>query len=267
MANGTCWRTAGSSTSSVPRPPGTLQRLEQEQLVPTARSSPIDLGSRATPDQPRPRSAILRAPTTTRSSRPGNLSYVVNGGFALFPDDGVVLAGQPQDLRLRPDAAQLGRRQGLLRRPSAVTPKLGVMFIGIAPRATTALGLSRRPPAASSTGPARPCCSAENTLAGYSAGTRRHRQHRRRTGPARCRSSAPSSARTTSATPARATATGVGNLGIDLAPAAGAQTDGTGWHYANNAVGAGENINFGTNLTDEGSSPFANSGHPTASTP
>ena len=46
----------------------------------------------------------------------------------------------------------------------------------------------------------------------------------------------------------------------DLAPAAG-QTDGDGWNRANQA-GSFENINFGRNLTDEGSFPFPNSNHP-----
>jgi prepilin-type processing-associated H-X9-DG protein len=41
----------------------------------------------------------------------------------------------------------------------------------------------------------------------------------------------------------------------------GPQTDGLGWGLSN-YNGTGMNINFGTNLTDEGSSPFVNSGHP-----
>ncbi len=51
---------------------------------------------------------------------------------------------------------------------------------------------------------------------------------------------------------------GLGHLGHGTASG---DIDGPGWSYANK-VGTFENINFGQNLTIEGSYPFSNSAHP-----
>jgi len=213
---------------------------------------------------------VLKCPDdNTVQTNQGNLSYVVNGGFALWHavpygwvgsqiDGGATITKTP--LTWAPAATGYLGTMG-------VTQKLGVMFL----ESTFPQGVQTRIPwnvRSSMTsivdGAASTILITENTLVGAATPT-------------------PYTANLEGnwATPVPNMTMFIGPSSVcgvpattdctagQLAPAsvtsgagtASGDNDGSGWAYANKN-GTFENIGFGQNLTLEGSFPFSNSGHP-----
>jgi prepilin-type N-terminal cleavage/methylation domain-containing protein/prepilin-type processing-associated H-X9-DG protein len=203
--------------------------------------------------------AILRCPDDNSfQAGTGNLSYVVNSGFSLFLGDGsswsVVNAKVPTYGPAKLDWIGGGTFVGA----KGVTSKLGVMFTGsvqgnlpydykttlssIYDGASTTLLLS------------------ENVMGGQSNGTAA-------TGMIATNWACPLPQTCTFIGSHHICDTGTGDCSksnLFITTVSGLQQDGVDWRLANDStgLGAGENINFGTTLNDKGSSPFANSGHP-----
>jgi prepilin-type N-terminal cleavage/methylation domain-containing protein/prepilin-type processing-associated H-X9-DG protein len=214
---------------------------------------------------------VLQCPDdNTVQTNQGNLSYVVNGGFALwhaapFGWVGSQIDGAathtPTPLTWAPPvpaafpanyAATIG-----------VTQKLGVMFL----ESTFPPGVSTRIPwnvhttTAIADGASNTLLLSENTLTGV--GTPTPYSNGLETNWA-----APMPTFSTFIGPSNVC--GVPNTTDCTAgqlaplPPPNSDTDGPGWAFANK-VGTFTNINFGQNLTIEGSFPFTNSSHPSGS--
>jgi prepilin-type processing-associated H-X9-DG protein len=191
---------------------------------------------------------------------------VVNGGFALFSGDGSTWQITPNT----PNPATPAVLNWILTGSNqvnnvAITQKLGVMFMN------TAQGNFpwdiKTTPSAIFDGASSTLLLSENTLAGATNGTAA-------TGglPVTWATPLPQSTMFVGSHDVCAPA-GQGNAGLtadctqgQLQSGAGATNidqngDSNNWKYANYS-GNGENINYGTNLTDEGSFPFTNSAHP-----
>ncbi|GAC1472965.1 MAG: DUF1559 domain-containing protein [Isosphaeraceae bacterium] len=196
---------------------------------------------------------ILKCPNdNTSQTNAGNLSYVANGGFALFHATGVTYAGTQIDSPPTGTSYPVLKWEGT-GYPQGITQKLGVMFMGT--------DTGRYPwdvhttPSSIVDGASTTLLLSENILAGYS--------------PA---SPYANGLETNWACPLPTFSTFTGSHHVcnpandcttgALAPNSSTQTDGPGWQFANNkAAGNFEFINYGTNLTLEGSSPYTNSGH------
>ena len=210
--------------------------------------------------------AILRCPDdVTALPGQGNLSYVANAGFCLWPalplgwtgsaTDGGGTANNCQDntgysgLQWSPQAADMPGEMNACR-------KLGVMFLEdygpYGPAAKPASVNVRTTIPAIVDGSTNTVLLSENTLAGA--------------GPPSAYSK---NVQTNWATPMANFCLFIGS--DDVCPADGGcykgglmpqyQKDGPMWALANKQ-GTYENINFGQSLTIEGSFPFSNSGHP-----
>ena len=209
--------------------------------------------------------AIFGARTTTRPrTARGTWSYAVNGGFTLSPYDGGTWQVNGQTFAYGPAKINFSTT-GPPPNGFGFATKLGMMFPSSdGKNAATGQSITypwdyKTTPSAVFDGASVTLLVAENTLAGASPG------------------SAPSgnTIPTNWACPIPQFCMFVGSSKIcpsgdctvspfplaPIQPAAGTQVDGPGWHNAN-LNGNGDNINFGTNLTDKGSSPFINSGHP-----
>jgi len=199
---------------------------------------------------------ILRCPDDgTSQNNQGNLSYVVNGGFALWHYDATTWKGTQLD-----NPAPLTGYMQLNWIPgggiqSGITQKLGLMYLGSIDGSS--------PWDAKSTmsgiydGASTTIMLSENLMAGYSPG-----------------SVLSNGLATNWACPLPTFSMFVGSRHIcdpdgdcvstspggKLFPSNGTD-DGPGWAFANQN-GNFENINYGTNLTVEGTSPYSNSGHP-----
>jgi len=207
---------------------------------------------------------ILNCPDdNTIQKGQGNLSYALNGGFALWHFDGTTYKGQQIDsppsytkLTWIPSASTTAFT-GF----SGITSKLGVFFMG------TDTGKfpwdTRTTPSGIFDGASSTIMMSENTLTGYS--------------PVSPFLNNTTNMPTNWACPLPTHVLFVGSHHIcdahngdctqtdnnALSPNAAIQADGLGWNYANvNATNNFEYINFGTNLTNEGSFPFINSAHP-----
>ena len=203
--------------------------------------------------------AILRCPDDNSfQAGAGNLSYVVNSGFSLFLGDGstwsVVNAKVPTYGPTKNDWIGGGTFAGA----KGVTSKLGVMFIG-----SVQGNLPydyKTTPSSIYDGASTTLLLSENIMGGQSTGT-----------------PATGQIATNWATPLPQTCTFIGShhvcstgggdctkSNLSIINLAGNQVDGPDWQFANSTLSAaaGENINFGTSMIDKGSSPFANSGHP-----
>lgn len=211
--------------------------------------------------------AILRCPDDmTASPGQGNLSYVVNGGFCLWPAFPLGWTGSPQDGASTANNFQGSTGYSGLQWASVpasagaevdVCRKLGVMFLeDYGPYGPSASNVSvnvRTTRAAIVDGLSNTILLSENTLAGA--------------GPPSAYSKG---VVTNWATPMANFCLFMGSDNVcpadgqcsqgGLMPQAG-KTDGPMWALANQ-TGTCENINFGQNLTVEGSFPFSNSGHP-----
>jgi prepilin-type processing-associated H-X9-DG protein len=206
--------------------------------------------------------AILRCPDdNTVQPNTGNLSYVVNGGFALFTASGATWQITPTNPQPYSPATLNWILSGSTATTNVpVTQKLGVMFM------TTLQGGFpwdvRTTPSSIFDGASSTLLLSENVLAGATTSG----------------SPATGGYPTTWATPCPQTTMFVGSHDICSTGNAGAtadcttgflasqlvnnqQVDGPGWQFAN-TNGNGENVNYGLNLTDEGSSPYTNTAHP-----
>jgi len=205
---------------------------------------------------------ILRCPDdSTAAPNQGNLSYVVNGGYALWHAVPFGWIGSAIDGAGAPTKNPLTWAPGAL--PAnyvqviGVTQKLGVMFL----ESTFPQGVPvripwnvRSNPAGVSDGASSTVIISENTLAG-----------------AAVPSPYSVNLETNWAAPLPTFCMFIGSSAVCGVPAATDCTagqlapngdfDGQGWSFANK-VGTFENINFGQNLTTEGSYPFSNSAHP-----
>jgi prepilin-type N-terminal cleavage/methylation domain-containing protein/prepilin-type processing-associated H-X9-DG protein len=213
---------------------------------------------------------VLRCPDdNTIQVGQGNLSYAVNGGFALFHGNPYGWVGSQVDNTSQATTTPLNWVQGTTT-PSplvtmGITQKLGVMFL----QSTYPLGvntLANGAPARIqfnlrssltnlSDGASNTILISENTLTGvspinsYSFGLE-----------------------TNWACPLPTFSMFIGSSGVCGVPqstncASGllaplGDADGPGWALANHVGPPYANINFGQNLTIEGSFPFTNSGHP-----
>jgi len=200
---------------------------------------------------------ILRCPNddTTQNAQ-GNLSYVVNGGFALWHYDGTTWNGTQID-NPKPLTGYTALTWIPGGGPSAgITTKLGVMFLGTdrgnMPWDNTTT------PASIYDGASTTLLLSENKLAGQSPGSALTNGQ-----PTNWACPMPTFTMFIGSHHICDDGSGdctAGTAGKNLWPIAGTQ-DGPGWEAANR-VGNFENINYGTNLTIEGTFPFINSGHP-----
>ncbi|MHC5536737.1 DUF1559 family PulG-like putative transporter [Singulisphaera rosea] len=212
---------------------------------------------------------ILRCPDdNTTIPNQGNLSYAVNGGFARFQANAVMWTGSNIDGASASSGSVIKwvnpaqiTGSSTWQPQQGVGQKLGVMFMG-----TTAGNLPwdiRTTPGSITDGASATLLVGENTLSGYSTG-----------------SSYANNIDTNWACPLPTFCMFLGSDNIvptthgwvDLAPVVdpsgnGTSTDNPNWAYASAQTISGahagyEYINFGQNLTIEGSFPYANSAHP-----
>lgn len=199
---------------------------------------------------------IIRCPedlTVERSQ--GNLSYVVNGGFARWPAvpvgwNGGASDGQPTD----GDVLKWTAPGRPWQESQAIGQKLGVMFLGT--RTGDQPWDIKTTPQSISDGAATTLLAAENTLVGASAGTRYSGNV-----PTNWACPLPNFCMfIASDEVCRSTSSPTDCVGGQLQP--NYQRKSTlGWTWANRR-GNYENINYGAgNLTVEGSFPYANSMH------
>jgi len=189
----------------------------------------------------------------------GNLSYVVNGGFALYHAVPLSWAGSPIDGAGAPAgpltwAPSVTGYAGTI----GVTSKMGVMF----PESTYGQGITTRIPwnvRSSLTGiidgASNTILLSENTLTGVSVVTSPYSNGL----PTNWACPLPN---WTSFISANVCVGGAGDCTASasmLSPVG--DLDGLGWGFANK-VGTYANINGGQNLTIEGQYPFSNSAHP-----
>jgi prepilin-type processing-associated H-X9-DG protein len=220
--------------------------------------------------------AILRCPDDLNSqTNQGNLSYVVNGGFSRFPAypigwTGAALGGAngPELLwsgtSVQSNPGQFPLVQGL-------GVKMGVMFPGatVSTYATSGSGAVTKygwsPTTTLSSiidGLSSTILLSESTASGYSAaGTSIL--------PFETNWACPHPNFTSFMASDNVCGDGAGTgacLTSHLAPAAvnaaGEQSDGIGWDFANPPQGAFENIGYGATVTIKGAFPFITSGHP-----
>jgi prepilin-type processing-associated H-X9-DG protein len=208
---------------------------------------------------------VLKCPDdNTTQANQGNLSYVVNGGFALWHAVPFGWIGSQIDGAAKPTATPLTWAPGTLPANYAatigVTQKLGVMFLeSVFPQGTpTRIPWNAHTSTSIADGASSTILFSENTLTGvgtpspYSMNLETNWAAPMPTFSMFIGSSA------VCGVPASADCT-AGQLAP--LPPPNSDTDGPGWAFANK-VGTLENINFGQNLTIEGSYPFSNSAHP-----
>lgn len=198
---------------------------------------------------------ILKCPedATTKSGQ-GDLSYVVNGGYSRWHAiplswNGGKRDGQSkngQQLRWTPPGSTWQETQ-------AINRKLGVMFLGTH-TGDQPWDIATRPNDISD-GSSMTLLLAENTLAGYSPGTRYSGGI-----PTNWACPLPNFCMFIASDDVCQSARSTTDcLAGSLEPGPSGM-DGKGWAWANRP-GTYENIGYGQNLSVEGSFPFANSGH------
>jgi prepilin-type N-terminal cleavage/methylation domain-containing protein/prepilin-type processing-associated H-X9-DG protein len=238
--------------------------------LPTGQASNYKIGSTAI--------GVLRCPDDlTTQTNQGNLSYVVNGGFSLWHVDPYGwIGGQGDGSVANPLVAMtwsLNASSTQYQGTMGVCQKLGVFFLEetLPQGATSKIPWNVRSTLNSmQDGASSTLMMSENTLAGYSTGTQFSNTP---AGTKETNWASPfptfamfigstnicaGSNAITSAVDCTAGGTLSAQQGL-LAPTG--DVDGPAWSFANK-IGTFENINYGQNLTIEGSSPFTSSGHP-----
>ncbi len=202
--------------------------------------------------------AILKCPDDNRTDN-GYLSYVANSGFSLSMMSGTSWSVNPTTFAYGPASLQWVATAGTDN--TQFTSKLGVMFVGAVNNGY------KTSPSSIYDGASTTLLLSENVLAGATSG-----------GLTGGGTAATGNIGTSWACPLPQTCTfigsrhvcdfGSGNCSGSLSSATpplgvgSTSTDGASWGFAN-AIGGGDNINFGAGaLTDTGSSPFINSNHP-----
>jgi prepilin-type N-terminal cleavage/methylation domain-containing protein len=233
--------------------------------------------------------SILRCPDdVTAQANQGNLSYVVNGGFELFPawpvvwdgyqTDGIsgsggtggylVPSGTTNVMTWLPGTGAKGATAATWQAEQAVGQKLGVMFPGTI-QGTFPWDI-RTSINAIQDGSSSTILLGENILTGYSATSAMALNHPTNWAcplptftsfigaPKVCGNTGQCSTTATGGT-----AGGPATLSIYVTGtgAAAIQKDGPGWQQTNQ-IGNFENINYGLTLTTEGTAPFIASRHP-----
>jgi len=195
---------------------------------------------------------VLKCPDD-QTTDPATLTYVANSGFSLSLDDGSTWKITPSKTTNAYAPGQIDWvGGGTFIGAKGITSKLGVMFVGAQNGYKTALSSIYD-------GSSTTVLLSENIMAGASTGTPA-------TGNIPTNWACPLPQICAFVGSRHVCDTGAGdcsksNLGAITVN--NIQTDGPDWNLANNSTGgAGENINFGTNMIDKGSSPYANSGHP-----
>ena len=202
---------------------------------------------------------ILRCPDDfTAQPGNGNLSYVCNSGFSLTLGKSVSYNGGQNDGGGTFNSALTWAGPSGSPADASIIPKLGVMFPG------TSTGSYpwdyRTAPASIADGMSNTLLLSENTLAGAD-GVNTMSGNKRPNwacplpnfvafvgSPKVCGTSSTCSG---------------GGLSPVQATAGGPVTDGPNWSFANSQASTGYDwINYGQNLTTEGSFPFSNSAHP-----
>jgi prepilin-type N-terminal cleavage/methylation domain-containing protein/prepilin-type processing-associated H-X9-DG protein len=210
---------------------------------------------------------ILRCPDdNTYQANQGNLSYVVNGGFALYHANPVGWVGSALDGGGAPSAATIWSPvppPNFIQATIGVTQKLGVFFLeSTLPQGAPVPPIPwnvRSTLSGIADGASSTIMMSENVLVGVSNGSPYSVQQA-----------------TNWACPLPTFAMFIGATNICGTPSAGAgvdctvgqtvlaptgDNDGPGWANANK-VGTLANINGGSGLTIDGSYPFSNSSHP-----
>jgi prepilin-type N-terminal cleavage/methylation domain-containing protein/prepilin-type processing-associated H-X9-DG protein len=209
---------------------------------------------------------ILRCPDdNTTLPNQGNLSYAANGGFVRFPANPISWTGSNTDGGSTDGSAMTWYNTATAPTPTwpasqGVCQKLGVMFLNIAPDGSSPWGSIKTTPSSIVDGASSTLLLAENTLVGYSTGSQYSSQLATNWAcplPNFCMFMASDDVCNNAST------AGGNACSTTLALPAGATTDVAAWSWANRQQNPdGEYINGGQNLTIEGSSPYANSGHP-----
>jgi len=206
---------------------------------------------------------VLRCPddTTTQQGQ-GNLSYAVNGGFVLFTPSSTGFIAQPVSTGLYPTSAQFPMlsMDGTNPLPAGVSQRMGVMFLGT--KQGTMPWDYKTSPSGISDGASNTLLISENTLGGYDG-----------TGvvgkvtnwacplPNFCMFFGSAHVCDSPPTPNASSPKNCGSGGVGLNEIS--QPAYSGWKQANfQAQGNYDYINYGQQLTDKGSFPFSNSGHP-----
>jgi prepilin-type processing-associated H-X9-DG protein len=204
---------------------------------------------------------VLRCPDdNTIQINQGNLSYVVNGGFALWQANPVGWVGSNVD---GGGAVSGPNKWSTVATPGAtvgITQKLGVMFLqSVYPQGniTRVPWNVRQTLSSVSDGASSTILLSENVLVGVSTGTQYSLNF-----PTNWACPFPTFMMFIGAS--RVCGTPTASTGADCTAGtltAVGDTDGRGWAQANIA-NTFENINGGSTLTIEGSYPFSNSSHP-----
>ncbi len=197
----------------------------------------------------------LRCPDDlTATPNQGNLSYVVNGGFAFYYDPAASIATSYSVTN--PSASPEGANVTLTLPASSSWQRIGLMFTNTNSGSDYRTSLGTIADGSSNT-----LLLSENTQAGYSAGN-----------------AFSAGIRTNWACPLPAFCMFIGSPKVcgsgtsvtcatqwQIRGSATNPTDGLGWQEANRRGGPLNNqdyINGGQNIPDEGAFPFSNSGHP-----
>jgi len=209
---------------------------------------------------------ILRCPDdNTYQANQGNLSYAVNGGFALWHAVPYGWAGSQVDGSASPTTKPMtwAPSGSTYLATMGILQKMGVMFL----ESTYPQGVQTKIPwnvrsnmGGMVDGTSSTVMVSENTLTGVGAPSAYSRQLETNwAAPMPTFSSFFGSSNVCSATVPITAATALDCTAGTLTPTG--DIDGAGWANANKN-GTLENINFGQNLTIEGSFPFSNSSHP-----
>jgi prepilin-type processing-associated H-X9-DG protein len=208
---------------------------------------------------------VLKCPDdNTVQTNQGNLSYVVNGGFALWHAVPYGWAGSAIDNGGAPVIMTWAPASTGYLGTIGVMQKLGVMFLeSTFPQGVTQVkipwnvrsSLTSMVDGASST-----ILLSENTLTGVTTGSPYSSNLETNwSAPMPTFTMFIGSSNVCTATVPVTTGTALNCTSGILSPTG--DSDGPGWHLTNK-VGTLENIGFGQNLTIEGSYPFSNSAHP-----
>jgi len=219
---------------------------------------------------------VLKCPDdNTTQINQGNLSYVVNGGFALYHAVPVGWAGNLTDGGAGITGVNTWATNATSMSTIGVTQKLGVMFL----QSALPQGNQARIPwnvnstmSSISDGSSNTILLTENVLAGVSTGTVYSLGNQTNWAsplPTFCMfigatNVCADSTAVTQGSPTTAgydcTSKGTGGI-LGIITSTSSQQDGPGWAFANK-VGTLENINGGGSLTIEGGYPFSNASHP-----
>jgi len=204
---------------------------------------------------------ILKCPDDfTALPNQGNLSYVVNSGFSFFLGTPISYTGGQIDLTGMLNTSMIWvPGQGSTGNPVGILQRLGVMYPGTSDGGY--LWDFRSTPSAIADGMSNTLLVSENILAGASSGTTL-------AGGLQTNWAAPFPTFTSFVgsshicDPSGDCTSGV--LTFNLTTQSDAAT---GWQYSNSQnslapTGNYDYINYGLNLTTEGTAPFSNSGHP-----